>query len=170
MELILFRHGIAEDRQPGTDDADRRLTDEGIDKTQRAAEGLAKIAPRPDIILSSPKIRALLTAQIAGEVLGSDVLVVDALAGSDVPRMLATIAKHDEQTIMIVGHEPDFSEIIETLVFGRMTDTVEMKKAGAALVDVAGGIRLFADSESASRKPVGILRWLIPPKALRRMA
>jgi len=69
MKLYIFRHGIAEDVGPdGTDDS-RRLTREGVDKTRKAAAGIARLGAKPDVILTSPKVRAAQTADLAAEVL-----------------------------------------------------------------------------------------------------
>jgi phosphohistidine phosphatase len=161
MELIVFRHGIAEDRATGKSDADRPLTAEGLDKTGRAAAGLLKIAPRPQVILTSPKTRAVQTAELAGQAFGIRLETAEVLATGDVAAMLDALAGRDERRIMIVGHEPDFSEIIERLIFGRMTGTIELKKAGAALIDIAGRID--------TARVCGMLRWLATPKMLREM-
>lgn len=167
MNLILFRHGIAQDRSADLTDSARQLTDEGVTRTRQAAAGLAAIAPKPGIILSSPKVRAMQTAQLAADAWSMDVVVCEALASDDVPRMLNAIAHHAERTILIVGHEPDFSEMIETLVFGRATGTVDMKKAGAGMVEWSGVIPAkLADSHD---RALGVLRWLATPKMLRKL-
>jgi len=67
MQLLVFRHGIAEDDSAGGSDFSRQLTDEGVDRTRRAAAGLRKVAPSPQVILTSPKVRARQTADLAGE-------------------------------------------------------------------------------------------------------
>jgi phosphohistidine phosphatase len=162
MELLLLRHGIADDRTADVPDAKRKLTDEGVARTREAAAGLIRIAPKPQVILTSSKVRAAQTADIAGEAFGIKPESFDVLGWADVPAMLAALAERSESRIMIVGHEPDFSEMIETLVFGRTTGTIDLKKAGAALVEVAGRID--------PARACGTLRWLATSKMLRRMA
>ena len=158
MELILVRHGIAEDRQPHQADADRQLTHDGIEKTQQVAQGLTRIAPTPDVILTSPRLRAVQTAQILGQAFGVAPAETDALSSSDLNQMLEVIRAQDAGCVLIVGHEPDFSSLIETIVFSKPLGTVQMKKAGAALV------------EFPTRRRAGVLHWLATPKMLRKLA
>ncbi|MGB7437560.1 MAG: histidine phosphatase family protein, partial [Candidatus Acidiferrum sp.] len=66
MQLYIVRHGVAIDREDPKcpADPDRFLTDEGIEKTRLAAEGVAEIAAVPDLILTSPYVRAVQTAEL----------------------------------------------------------------------------------------------------------
>ena len=70
MKLYLVRHGIADDRDDPKcpPDPKRRLTPEGIAKTRKAARGLATLDPSPELLLSSPYLRALETARVFGPV------------------------------------------------------------------------------------------------------
>ena len=67
--LYLMRHGIATEPSPGTSDAERALTAEGVRKTARVAVGLQMIDAKPDLILSSPLVRAEETARLVADVL-----------------------------------------------------------------------------------------------------
>src|SRR6516164_1469462 len=71
MELYIVRHGIAIDREDPKCPADpeRFLTDEGMEKSRQVAKGVAEIASVPDVILASPYLRALQTAEIFADVL-----------------------------------------------------------------------------------------------------
>src|SRR5262249_37218201 len=66
MELYIVRHGIAVDREDPKcpPDPERFLTEEGRDKTRQVAKGMAEVASVPDLILSSPYLRAFQTAEI----------------------------------------------------------------------------------------------------------
>jgi phosphohistidine phosphatase SixA len=65
MKLYLVRHAIAEDRTPDhEDDSMRPLTDKGRDKMRRIASGLKSLGVTPDLIVSSPYVRASQTASI----------------------------------------------------------------------------------------------------------
>ncbi|MGC1490319.1 MAG: histidine phosphatase family protein, partial [Candidatus Acidiferrum sp.] len=66
MEIYVVRHGIAIDREDPKcpPDAERYLTEEGIEKTKRVAAGVAAICAAPDLLLSSPYVRAMQTAEI----------------------------------------------------------------------------------------------------------
>ena len=66
MKLLLIRHAAAVPRgTPGIPDDERPLTPKGKAKFRVAARGLARIARRPDVLLTSPLPRARATAEIA---------------------------------------------------------------------------------------------------------
>jgi phosphohistidine phosphatase len=159
MQLLLFRHGIAEDHGPDGTDASRRLTREGIEKTTEAARGLAKIADAPGVILTSPKVRAKQTADIVAEAFGERPETLDALAEEDLDAILRALAKRDEERILVVGHEPTFSRLVEFICTGQMRGSVEMKKAGCACVEL--------DLQRNGKAAHGKLQWLATPRILR---
>ena len=66
MQLYIVRHGIAVDREDPKCPADpeRFLTNEGIEKTKQVAKGVAAVAAVPDLMLSSPYLRAVQTAEL----------------------------------------------------------------------------------------------------------
>ena len=156
MILTIFRHGIAEDfSADGSDDA-RELTELGVEKTKQAALGLARISDPPDVILTSPLVRAAQTAKIAGKIFNADTQAADVIGSQDVGGILAMVRRRAEDHVMIVGHNPSFEMIVETVIAaGRAQSrgTVQMKKAGAAQ---------FVISETDAQ-----LLWLATPKMLR---
>jgi phosphohistidine phosphatase len=157
MELYFLRHGIAADVGPdGSGDAGRPLTAKGIAKLKEEARGLRRLGVRPDIVLTSPLVRARQTAEIVRHALGLDSRVVDALApGCDIARLRDLLGEYrSAERIMVVGHEPDFSELVGTLTGG---SRVQLKKGGLVRVD------LDTIGEGA-----GTLVWLLPPLALRK--
>jgi phosphohistidine phosphatase len=160
MRLLVFRHGIAEDHAADGTDASRVLTGQGVARTRAAARGLAAFADPPDVILSSPKTRALQTAREAGAAFGRDVEVLAALADGPPAETLRALAARTEETVMIVGHEPMLSELVEQACTGvRRLGFVDMRKAGCACIDIA-----FAPGG----EPAGAaLLWLATPKMLR---
>lgn len=137
MEILLFRHGIAEDVGPdGTDDG-RRLTDKGVEKTAQAAKGLAALIERPDAIFTSPKVRARQTAEILGKALGVKPAVMASLAGDDPVAFVREAQALKHKRVLLVGHEPTLSGAAEWLCTGgRAGGFMEMKKAGCACVEV----------------------------------
>lgn len=152
MEIYFLRHGIAEDSSPDGSDAARRLTDKGIAKLEGAREGLRRLKVAPDLLLTSPLVRARQTAEVVGRHLGLDPQVAEALApGCDAEQLLALLAGYPGAArVMVVGHEPDFSSMIAELTGGQ----VEMKKGALARVDLEPGERR------------GTLVWLAPPRGL----
>lgn len=159
MQLLVFRHGIAEDHAADGTDASRALTEQGVRRARAAARGLARIAEAPDVILSSPKVRALETAREAAAVFGREVEVLDDLADGPPDAALRALAGRSEASAMIVGHEPMLSELIEqACTGGRRLGFVDMRKAGCACLDVSFG---------ADGAATGTLLWLATPKILR---
>ena len=73
--LYLVRHAIAQVADPGMRDADRRLTAQGRQRMRRAARGLRSLGIVPDMVLSSPLLRAAETAAILVRVLAPPLAV-----------------------------------------------------------------------------------------------
>jgi phosphohistidine phosphatase len=161
LEMIIYflRHGLAEDRAGWlADDTQRPLTKEGNEKLAQSAELLTRLSLGLDLIVTSPLVRAFQTAQIVAQRLDIvDKLIQDErlAPGFDLPRLSEVLTAHPGvETLMLVGHEPDFSETISDLIGG---GRVVCKKGGLARVDVA------------SQSPLsGELIWLMPPKLLAR--
>jgi phosphohistidine phosphatase len=156
MEIYLLRHGIAEDRAADRPDAARALTAEGVQRMGLAAAGMRRLGVAPDLLLSSPLTRARQTAEIVGAALGVGVLLEPDLApGCDMARLLRLLDRQSATRVMLVGHEPDLGMIAAGLIGGGQ---IEMKKGALALIDLPhdGGMEID-----------GVLRWLLPPSALR---
>lgn len=152
MKLCFLRHGIADWENWDKPDEERPLNKEGKKETRRVAAALAKRGFRTDVILTSPLPRAEQTAKILADALGLDAPVEPSLApGFDLSKLRALITAHDGKDIVLVGHEPDFSETIAALTGG----AVVLKKAAIACVRIT-------DAE----KPAGELLWLLTPKWL----
>jgi len=124
--IWLLRHGDAED--DAADDAARRLTKKGKRQSTAAGAALERLGVEVDACLSSPKVRARQTADLACEALGVEVEETDALRGGDFdPAMLAS----GRGEVLLVGHEPDFSRAIQAATGSR----VELKKGGLAAIE-----------------------------------
>ncbi|MEM6333552.1 MAG: phosphohistidine phosphatase SixA [Planctomycetota bacterium] len=166
MDLLLFRHGIAQDRSAEVDDSDRPLTPRGIERTRLAAVGLARIAERPELVLSSPKTRAVQTAHIVGQVFEREPEVWTELADDTIDPLMHRLRDRGEDSVMLIGHEPTLTSLITRLCFrnvagGAALGSIELKKAGAALIEAGIG--------QYEPRRAGCLRWLIPPRALRAL-
>ncbi len=155
MQLLLWRHGIAEDVGPAGDDASRRLTPKGQKRTREVAGRLLTCAPRPGVILSSPKVRARQTAEIYAELSSLTVTNCPELAADGPDPLLRVAASRREAVVLMVGHEPVLSEAIARLCGGL---AVVMKKAGCACVEWEPG-----GSEAVG---TGRLLWLASPGVL----
>src|SRR5258708_2680618 len=69
MQVLVLRHGIAEDAGPGQPDAGRSLTPEGRKKLAALLNRVAGAGVQPGLILTSPYLRAKQTARMAADAL-----------------------------------------------------------------------------------------------------
>ena len=149
MKLCFLRHGEANWPNWTKPDNERPLTERGRKEMKRVAKFLERLKFIPDSILTSPLPRASQTAEIIGRRLGIELQTEPALAhGFNVERLRRLLAKGNAESVMIVGHEPEFSEVIGKLTGGK----IKISKAGVALLDI--------DRSCTS----GTLLWLFPPK------
>jgi len=164
MKLYILRHAIAIPHgDPGYPNDDRPLTEEGIRKMEKAARGMVQIIPPLDVIFASPLKRAHHTARIVAAAFGtrSKVKVIKQLLpgtpGQDLADALGKV--RESECVMIVGHEPDLSVLVASLL-GARSPMIDLKKGGLCLVEVAA----FPHMGS------GRLLWHLTPKQLRLMA
>ncbi len=163
IELYLVRHAIAAERGPNyPDDRERPLTSEGIARFKAAVEGLNELDVTVDLVLTSPLVRAKHTAELLIAGLGSKPRTeeLEALApGGRLPAVLEAVAKYSKRyrRIALVGHQPDLGELAAKLLQAR--GEIEFKKGAVCCIQLDG----------AMPNGPGVLRWLIPPRALRKI-
>jgi phosphohistidine phosphatase len=162
MDLYLIRHGIAVERGIYERDCDRPLTDKGRDRTGLMAQRLVELGLKFDQILTSPFLRASQTADIlfkaglGGALETSDLLVPD----SSLTPWLAWLKASRSAlgpSLALVGHEPNWSEWTEQLVFGQAVGHLRVKKAGVIGLVLPEQISPLGNSE---------LFWFSPPRLL----
>ncbi len=124
--IWFLRHGDAEDGDG--DDWARELTEKGRRQSTAAGEALAALDVEIDACLTSPRIRARQTAELACEALDVEPEISDELSGGDFEPAALTAGRGN---VLLVGHEPDFSRAVGDLTGAR----IEMKKGGLAAVD-----------------------------------
>jgi phosphohistidine phosphatase len=153
MDLILLRHGKAEDYNPGGDSA-RELIAKGREQACRAARLLKQAKFLPEVVLTSPLVRARQTADEFCTAAGLPGAVIQGwlACGMDPETALRELVGYNEfKRIAIVGHEPDFSTFIEC-VLGVSGGYVKIKKGSLACVRIN------------PPAPHGTLLFLVPPK------
>jgi phosphohistidine phosphatase len=164
MQLYIVRHGIAIDREDPKcpPDPERFLTEEGVEKTKQVAKGLAEIATVPDLMMASPYVRAMQTAEIFAKAIEypkekiqkSDFL----LPGAEPLQLFRELSKDkDNSIVFIFGHAPHLDDLIATALASKHHFTA-LKKAGVALLELK---RLVP--------PAGELIWLSTPKLLKKV-
>jgi phosphohistidine phosphatase len=125
--IWILRHGDAEDGE-GKSDAERELTKKGERQSRDAGRALKALGVELDVCLTSPKVRARDTAKLACEELGAKVEEDKRLAGGDFDPLELAAGRGE---VMLVGHEPDFSQAVALATGSR----VKMKKGGIAAID-----------------------------------
>jgi phosphohistidine phosphatase len=125
--IWILRHGDAEAGE-GKPDAERDLTGKGEQQSVNAGRALKRLGIELDVCLTSPKVRAKRTAELACEVLDCRVEEDARLAGGDFDPLELAAGRGD---VMLVGHEPDLSQAVALVTGSR----VKMKKGGIAALD-----------------------------------
>ncbi|MEO1003784.1 MAG: histidine phosphatase family protein [Cyanobacteria bacterium J06638_7] len=156
-ELLLLRHGIAEERSPDRDDADRGLTAAGRVRTEAVVVRLCSLDLGCSSLLSSPLRRARQTAELAcAGGLAPALRLAEGLAPGGDPWPLLQEAMALKR-LALVGHEPDLGLLAAALI-GAAPGSLALKKAGVVLVQL--------EASSGSRQPRGRLRLLMGPRQL----
>jgi phosphohistidine phosphatase len=164
LEIYLVRHAIAAERGPKyPDDRKRPLTSDGIKRFKESVRGLVAMDVELDVILTSPLTRAEETATLLAEGFKKRVPVdtVEALApGGKFAAIVEAVIKHTKRhrRLALVGHEPDLGETAARWLGAR--GQVEFRKGAICALEV----------DSATPSGPATLRWLLPPRVLRRLA
>jgi phosphohistidine phosphatase len=163
MQLYIVRHGIAIDREDPKcpAEAERYLTEEGIEKTKQVAQGVVALGATADLLISSPYVRAMQTAEIFAAALKyptqkirrTDLL----LPGSEAALFYRELAKDKQSAaVFCFGHAPQLDDLLAAGI-GSKHHVTSLKKAGVALIEL-----------KRVSPPSGQLVWLAPPKMLKK--
>lgn len=135
--LWLLRHAEAAEGRP---DEARPLTEAGVRDARLAGLALQRLGVRFDACLSSPKRRAMETAELACEPLGVQIIVEPALAGSEFNLGKLTAGLGD---VLVVGHDPTISAAVRDLSGAR----ARLRKGGLACIDRGELVVLMTPAE-----------------------
>ena len=174
-----MRHGPAQDDSPSGRDADRTLTPSGRERVAAVAKALLDEGEAPFAILSSPLVRAVETAEIVAEVThlsrraredkraqrggatGEIEIRRELCMGTDKMGLLAEMVRAGRKRVMIVGHEPDLSMLVMSLV-GQPRHALQSGMGKAMVV----GVKLTPDPEVPGFAFRSALRFVLEPKTL----
>jgi phosphohistidine phosphatase len=136
MLLHLLRHANA-DTVAASDD-ERPLSEKGEAQAKKVARFCDERELRPDLILTSPLLRARQTAAPIGERLRVEILVAPWLASGMTPEeALSGLREYVAfSAVMLVGHYPDFSMLIAHLLGVPNYAQVIVRKASLTLLEV----------------------------------
>lgn len=159
--LYLLRHAKSDWEVGSSSDHDRPLARRGRDAARLVGRFLTELGQEPDSVVTSTALRARMTAKLAVEGGGwtSSIRSVDDLY-LPTPAAVRTVARSagaDVERLMIVGHEPAWSEAVGLFVGGA---SVRMVTAALARLDFQGDDWSRIDFGDAT------LAWMITPKLL----
>ncbi len=146
MQLLIIRHAQAEKREDwsdlGSPDSLRPLTKKGLSRFADAISGLNRFIPKIDHIYSSQFTRAMQTGEMLhGHYKGSDFSTIRELNPegeyNKIAKMLSQYS--EEQTVAIVGHQPDLSALTSSLLGSHKDLLIRYKKGGASLISYIDG-------------------------------
>jgi len=158
VNIYILRHGAAEPRGKTTPDAERRLTKEGRREVKAVVQKARAAGAAPALILTSPLVRAVETAQIAQEALqAGQVTETNALLPDSPPQSVwREIRSHaGAGSILLVGHEPQLSRIAAFLLEAPLA------------IDLKKGALLRLTVQDHHGPPRGVLKWLLTPRLAR---
>jgi len=164
MECVLFRHGIAVERDEWDgDELLRPLTPKGVEKTREAVSGLMRLGLEPGYLWASPLARAFETAKIIRQLLCPriELQAQEALLPEAAPNKLLSLLASlpADATVICVGHEPHLGETAGLMLVGKPVLGLSFKKAGACCLS-------FREPPRAGRAE---LRWWMGPSQLRNL-
>ena len=155
MRVLVIRHGQAVPQGTGgLSDADRPLTADGERRFRASALAIARIVPKPDVLLASPLLRARQTAALlAAAWRDIEPVPEPALASGSVDAILTTLEQHPRgATVVLVGHEPTVSALLGELLGGISSEAISFEPGAAALRELG----------STARRRARLL-WFLPP-------
>lgn len=138
MKLLVIRHAEAVERGPGIAEEDRWLTPRGRESFCASGRIIARRGKPPELIASSPLVRAVQTAEILAACLGygGELVISRELApGFDrngLARLLAV--RPEARNLVVVGHEPDLGLVLAALL-GR-EEPVPLRKGMAVALEL----------------------------------
>jgi phosphohistidine phosphatase len=138
--LWLLRHAEARDGKP---DSERPRTVWGEPHARAAGAAMARLGITLDACLSSPKLRARQTAELACEPLGVEVMVEPRLGGEpfDARDLVAGLGD-----VMLVGHDPSFTLTLHDLTGAQS----RLRKGGLAAIEKGELVTLLRPRELAA--------------------
>ncbi|MBI5758362.1 MAG: phosphohistidine phosphatase SixA [Planctomycetales bacterium] len=156
MHVLFVRHAAAaETGEFAGSDFDRPLTDDGRARFAAVANWVAARGKTPQVIVSSPLVRARQTAEILRDITGVEhsTLVIDDVAapGISARRLSEFLAKLGQEVVAVVGHQPDMGHCLAKFIGG---GHVSFGKGHVACIEFEG------DPELES----GSLCWFVGPR------
>ena len=160
--LLLLRHAKSSKDDPALRDFDRPLNDRGKDDSKLIGRFMRERSISPDLVISSPALRARRTAErvLQGAGLTPGLAFDERIYEADVHRLVAVVSQIEPaiNVVMLVGHNPGCEDLVDVLT-GR---AIRFPTASLAQIDLA------VEEWNKVRAGAGKLKWSVTPKDLKR--
>ncbi len=165
MILYVLRHGEAVERSDGLNEELRYLTEQGRADINKVIGRVAEHGHKPRLILSSPLVRAVQTAEIAaGRACRKNRTLIIEQLQPDGDRDELTryiLEQKDVKRVMIVGHEPLLGSLVASLL--GCGDRIALKKGSCVALE----LDIDTDETNpALEKPATFLWYVVPGKKI----
>lgn len=161
--LYLARHAKSSWADQSIKDFDRPLNDRGLRDAPRMGKAVSEMGQPPEILVTSPALRALTTARLFAEALGlpeSAIVEMKILYSASTETILEVVNELDDavSSVMIIGHNPGMTMVAS-----------ELSRDGIAHMPTCSvaSFELPVDSWMKVRPGRGTLRYFETPKRLR---
>ena len=171
MELFILRHGETSKRLSRSGGLNRPLTYTGTTEIKSIADSIRKLRIKIDLILTSPLSSCKQTGEIINDLFKKRIPIIicnDLKPEGELLDFYNQISKYkDTSFILIVGHEPYLSSMINDIISKNDADrnyntnhnNIILKKAGLSRIKIT----------STVPKLKGELRWLLTPRILKKI-
>jgi len=157
MILYIMRHAEAVEASDALCDEWRFLTENGRAAAERISGQIGEYGRKPRLIISSPLVRAVQTAQIAAtKACRKNRVVVSGLLapGGDMDELITHLKGcADAKRVLVVGHEPQLGSLVAALL--QRNGAISLKKASCV------ALKLFPGDKE---KPADFLWYMLPGK------
>ncbi|HSM80734.1 MAG TPA: histidine phosphatase family protein [Nodosilinea sp.] len=158
-QLILFRHGKSDWGAGYLRDRDRPVAPRGVSAAKAMGKLLAAADQVPDLAITSAALRARTTLELAAAAgqWPCPTAITDDLYEASIDQVLEVIHQvpDQHQSLMLVGHEPTWSDAVSYFMGG---GTVRMPTAALACLEFE--VSTWTQVEQGR----GTLLWLLPAR------
>lgn len=158
MKIILVRHAEAVERAANLEDAGRYLTPEGRLLFRKSVKVMREEGLGPNLILSSPYLRAVQTADIMAEnipYIGPLITAEELAPGFEMDGLMRLLTYYKPvRELVLVGHEPDLSALISKLL--SLPEGFKLRKGA--------GVKLCVDPADPSA--TASFKWMVDGRKL----
>lgn len=170
-QLTLLRHGKSVQDPAYATDRERPLADRGRRDATLLGKFFAQAEVVPDLIVSSPVVRARQTAESFVTAAGfpGEIRWEEAIYAQDADGLLAVVRSLPDTAThaLLIGHNPGFEDLVAVLIgAGAATEGGRVVLATAT----AAHLELNAERWQDARAGAGLLEWLMTPKLLKKAA